>query len=299
MSIARHALLTVTSDLGTVETLRELLGAEQPLKSSLSARAAITEAQAVEPGLILLDTTLAGLDIHAFCQALKGDPRTSGIPVILMAPSDKEAVKGLEQGANDYLVSPLQPIVARARLRNYLDLGRCLEALRSFSLIDGVTGIANRRRFDDFLTLEWRRNLRNHTPLSIVIMDLDHFRAYKAHYGAKAGDDCLRQIATAFQDATQRPGDLVALYNNGGFACILPETDTLGAVSVAERMRAELATLAIPHAKSSAAAILTLSVGTATRIPTGDMEPEDLIALAERSMGEAKRAGRNRVMFGG
>lgn len=298
MSIGRHALLIITSDQGTVATLRALLGTDQPVKSAISAVAAITESQLEAPGLILLDSTLTGLDVRAFCQMLSGDSWTSGIPIILLAPSDTEAIQGLEQGANDYLVSPLQPLIARTRIRNYMDLGRCIEALRNFSLIDGVTGIANRRHFDDFLTLEWRRNLRNRTPLSLVLMDLDHFGAYTEYYGEKVSRECLKRVATAFQDATQRPGDLVAFYSKSGFACVLPETDTLGAVSVAERMRAELATLAIPHAKSSAASMLTLSVGTATRVPTGDMEPEDLIALAERFLGEAKRAGRDRVIFG-
>jgi diguanylate cyclase (GGDEF)-like protein len=298
MSIARHALLTITSDKGTVAKMRELLGPAQAVTAAVDVQEGFTEAQTGEPGLILLDSKLAGLDVQAFCQKLKGDTRTSGIPVLLLAPSDRDGIKGLEQGADDYLVSPVQPTVVRTRIRNYMDLGRCIEALRRFSLIDGVTGIANRRRFDEFLTLEWRRNLRNHTPLSIVVMDLDHFMAYSGHYGATAGDECLKRIALAFQDATQRPGDLVASYGKDGFACILPETDTLGAVSVAERMRAELATLAIPHAKSTTASILTMSVGTATRVPTGDVEPEDLIALAERSLGEAKRAGRNRVVFG-
>jgi diguanylate cyclase (GGDEF)-like protein len=297
MSIVRHALLTLTSDLSMAETLRDLLGADQPVISVVSVQEAITEAQTGEPGLILLDTKLTGLDISAFCQSLKGDPRTSGIPILLLAPSDREAIKGLEQGAADYLVSPIHPQVARTRIRNYMDLGRCIEALQRFALVDGVTGIANRRRFDEFLTLEWRRNLRNRTQLSIVLMDIDHFRAYNEHHGATAGDECLKRVASAFQDATQRPGDLVSFYTRGGFACILPETDTLGAVSVAERMRAELATLAIPHAKSTTAPILTMSVGTATRIPTGDMEPEDLIAMAERSLGEAKRSGRDRVRF--
>ena len=298
MSIGRPALLIITSDHGAVETLRALLDADQPVKAAISTLEAITESQAEAPGLILLDTALSELDIHTFCQTFNGDPRTSGIPIILLAPSETEAIQGLEQGASDYLIAPIQPLVARTRIRNYMDLGRCLEALRRFSLIDGVTGIANRKHFDDFLTLEWRRNLRNRTPLSLVLMELDHFRAYNEFYGAKAGDECLKRVATAFQDATQRPGDLVAFYSKSGFACILPETDTLGAVSVAERMRAELATLAIPHAKSSAASRLTLSVGTATRVPTADMEPEDLIALAERFLGEAKRAGRDRVMFG-
>ena len=297
MSIARHALLTITTDQELVARLREMVGPDQAVLTAPSAREAITEIQDKGPACVLLDAKLTGLDIRAFCQAMRGDPRTSGIPVLLAASTDQEAFRGLEQGANDYLLSPLQALVTRTRLHNYTDLGRCLEALRSFSLVDGMTGIANRRRFDDFLTLEWRRNLRNSTPLSIVLMDLDHFRAYNEYYGPQAGEDSLRRVATAFQEATQRPGDLVAFYSKGRFACILPETDTLGAVSVAERMRAELATLAIPHAKSSAAPMLTLSVGAATRIPTGEMEPEGLIALAERAMAEAKRAGRDRVRF--
>ena len=299
MSIARHAILTVTSDSKTVETLRELLGPDQPVRTAASPREAIAEALAGEPGLILLDAKMPGLDTADFCQKLKQDLRTSGVPVILLAPSETAAAAGLDHGANDYLLSPLQPTIARTRLRNYLDLGRCIEALRRFSLVDGITGIANRRRFDEFLTLEWRRNLRNRTPISIVLMDLDHFKAFNERYGTAAGEETLKQIATAFNEAIQRPGDLVACYSKGGFACVLPETDTLGAVSVAERMRAELATLAIPHADSGTAPILTMSVGTATRIPAGDAEPEDLIAQAERSLGEAKRAGRNRVMFGG
>ena len=193
---------------------------------------------------------------------------------------------------------PLEPVVAKKRILNYVDLGRCLEALRRFSLIDGVTGIANRRRFDEFLILEWRRNFRNRTPISIVFMDLDHFRAYTEHYGMDAGEDCLKRIASAFQDAIQRPGDLVAIHTWGVFACILPETDTLGAVSVAERMRAELATLAIPHAKSETAPVLTMSVGTATRVPAEDTTLDDLVESAGRSLRGAKHAGRNRVEFG-
>ena len=205
MSIARHALLTITSDMGMVKLMRELLGAEQVVATANYVEEAITEAQAGEPGLILLDASLAGLDIHAFCQNLKGDLRTSGIPILLLTPSEKEALKGLGQGADDYLMTPIQPLIAKTRIRNYLDLGRCIEALRRFSLIDRVTGIANRRRFDEFLTLEWRRNLRNHTHLSLVVMDLDHFRTYLEHYGIPAGDECLKRVATAFQDATQRP----------------------------------------------------------------------------------------------
>lgn len=298
MSMTRQAILVVTSAKTTGETLQNLLGTEQPLRTSPSAREAIADAQAEKPALVLLDMALPGLDVAEFCSAWKRDSRLSIAPILLLSPTEAAGIAGIGQGANDFLTTPVQPVIAKTRIRNYLDLGKCIEALKRFSLIDGVTGIANRRRFDEFLTLEWRRNLRNRTPLSIVLMDIDHFRNYNDHYGKATGENCLQQIASAFHEATQRPGDLVALYSKAGFACVLPETDTLGAVSVAERMRAELATLAIPNAASTTAPVVTMSVGAATRIPVVDSEPEDLIALAERSLGEAKRAGRNRVAFG-
>jgi diguanylate cyclase (GGDEF)-like protein len=299
MSAAKHAILAVTADTPTVAVLKNLLDSGQTLLATASPVEAINHAQGEEPGLVLLDGRLPGLDVGEFCSRLKVDPRTSGIPVLLLAVTEEAAEAGLKRGVNDYFVLPLRPLAAKTRLRNYLDLGRCIEALRRFSLIDAVTGIANRRRFDEFLTLEWRRNLRNHSPLSIVLMDLDHFRTYLERYGTTASDACLKRIATAFTDATQRPGDLMACYSKGGFACVLPETDTLGAVSVAERMRAELATLAIPHEGSATASILTMSVGTATRVPVAEADPEDLVAMAEQTLRDAKRAGRNRVIFAG
>jgi diguanylate cyclase (GGDEF)-like protein len=297
MSVARHALLTVTDDPKVVETLKACVEPAIPVLAVGSAPEALSEVQSGEPGLVLLDHRMPGLGISEFCQKLKIDPRTSRLPVLILCASEQEALPWLGKGVNDFLTFPFQIEVARTRLQNYQDLGRCVEALRRFSLVDSMTGIANRRRFDEFLTLEWRRNLRNHTPLSLVLMEVDHFRTYQDHYGVPAGESALRQIAAAFMEATQRPGDLVAYYSKAGFACVLPETDNLGAVSVAERMRAELATLAIPHEKSTTADILTMSVGTATRIPSSDMEPEDLIAMTEGSLHEAKRAGRNRVMF--
>ncbi len=298
MSVSRYAFLTLTTDPQATAALQGLLGADQTSVTVETPSAALARAQEDEPGLILLDPRVPGVNVGEFSLKLKKDPRTSGIPLLVLAGSEQGAAAGLEAGANDCLVLPLNPSVARARLRNYIDLGRCIEALRRFSLVDSVTGIANRRRFEEFLTLEWRRNLRNHTALSIVLMDLDHFRAYIDHHGAPAAEDTLKRIATAFIEAIQRPGDLVASFGLGSFACVLPETDNLGAVSVAERLRAELATMAIPHGESETAPNLTMSIGTATRIPSSSLDLDDLISLAERALREAKLAGRNRVMFG-
>jgi diguanylate cyclase (GGDEF)-like protein len=129
-------------------------------------------------------------------------------------------------------------------------------------------------------------------------MDLDLFTAYNDHYGPAAGDRCLSKIASCLADLVQRPGDLIARYGRGGFACVLPETDTLGAVAVAERFRAEVFGLGLPHQTSNVGTILTASLGVATGVPLNGAEPEDLLTLAERHLFDAKRAGRNRVVFG-
>jgi diguanylate cyclase (GGDEF)-like protein len=298
MSVAKHALLLLTADPKMVAALQNLLDSDRNVVAVETPAAALAHAREEEPGLILLDVQAPGVEMGEFALKLKKDPRTSGIPLLLLAGSEEAAAAGLELGANDCLVYPLHPSVAKSRIRNYMDLGRCVEALRRFSLVDAVTGIANRRRFEEFLTLEWRRNLRNHTPLSLVLLDLDHFRAYIDQYGASTAEDTLKRISTAFVEAIQRPGDLVASFGMGSFACVLPETDNLGAVSVAERLRAELATLAIPHAGSDTESILTMSVGTATRIPSTSLDLDDLISLTEHALRSAKHAGRNRVMFG-
>lgn len=298
MSIAKHAILTVTNDPALLPALQRVVDVDCPIRTAASGDEALTEAQAHELGLILVDLRLPDLDISAFNTKLRTDPRTSGLPLLLIAATEAEAVTGMNLGANDYVLYPFEPTISRSRLRNYLNLGHCIEALRRFSLVDAVTGIANRRRFDEFLTLEWRRSMRNRLPISIVLMDLDHFHAYGEQYGTPVADETLKRIATAFHEAMQRPGDLIASYSRGGFACVLPETDTLGAVSVAERMRAELAMLDIPHEASDTASILTMSVGAVTRVPSPGQEPEELVAIAERILIDAKKAGRNRVLFG-
>ena len=296
MNTSRHALLAVAQAPGTVDALKAILGDGQTVNQAGSFEEAVAQAQREAPGLILLEAGMG--DAADFCLQLKNDPRTASIPVLLLSSSVEEAIPAIEQGVNDFLLFPLEPVTTRNRIRNYVDFGRCVEALRKYPLVDGVTGLAARHRFDDFLALEWRRCLRNRTQISIALMELDHFEAYAAHVGAEAADACLRRVAEALQDTIQRPGDLMAAYTRGGFAFVLPETDTLGAVSVAERLRAELASLAIPHATPETAPILTMSVGTATRLPVEGTESEELVALAEHYLQEARLAGRNRVVFG-
>ncbi|CAK0775408.1 hypothetical protein CCP3SC15_510004 [Gammaproteobacteria bacterium] len=155
--------------------------------------------------------------------------------------------------------------------------------------------IANRRRFDEMLENEWKRTQRAGTPLSIIMVDIDFFKHYNDHYGHGVGDICLKNVAVALADTTDRPYDLVARYGGEEFAAILPETDVNGAHLIAERFRRHVEALHIPHEYSSTADHVTISVGLASVVPQSEMTPEELLKLADNMLYQAKKNGRNRV----
>ncbi|MHA4867346.1 GGDEF domain-containing protein [Duganella sp. PWIR1] len=168
--------------------------------------------------------------------------------------------------------------------------------LRSQTFSDGLTGIANRRHFDVAMEKEHRRAKRAGTPLSLLMIDIDHFKAYNDHYGHQKGDQCLIQVAAALAEMLKRPCDLMARYGGEEFAMILPETDAEQAGLMAESIRARAQELAIPHARSSDASnLVTVSIGIATKRADEQVEIEALIGGADRALYQAKRNGRNRI----
>jgi diguanylate cyclase (GGDEF)-like protein len=168
--------------------------------------------------------------------------------------------------------------------------------LESLTLADGLTGIANRRRFDMHLEDEFRRAKRNGSPISIIMIDVDCFKDYNDNYGHQQGDHCLVQIAGALSRILRRPCDLVARYGGEEFIVALPDTNAEGALRVAEAMRAAVNALALDHAFSTVTDHVTISLGIATRVPDYTAEPATLIDMADRALYGAKRAGRNCVM---
>jgi diguanylate cyclase (GGDEF)-like protein len=163
------------------------------------------------------------------------------------------------------------------------------------SMQDGLTGIANRRRFDEALQSEWRRNGRTASALSVVMIDVDHFKKFNDRNGHLAGDDCLRKVATAMQHALKRPGDLLARYGGEEFVAILPATPLSGGLFTAQQLHDAVVSLAIPHGASATAEFVTVSVGVASCVPEHHAEPGPLVARADAMLYKAKEAGRNQV----
>ncbi|MFN6538982.1 MAG: diguanylate cyclase domain-containing protein [Nostoc sp. EkiNYC01] len=167
------------------------------------------------------------------------------------------------------------------------------QELSRLAMLDGLTQIANRRRFDDYLVMEWQRHQRKRESLTLILIDIDCFKRYNDYYGHQAGDECLIRVALALAQVPQRATDLVARYGGEEFAAILPNTDLKGGLSVAEAMRRAIASLAIPHAQSEVSAYVTLSLGVASLISSADSDSRDLIAKADEALYKAKHQGRN------
>jgi diguanylate cyclase (GGDEF)-like protein len=164
--------------------------------------------------------------------------------------------------------------------------------------IDGLTQIANRRRFDEYLLQEWGRHIRTQQPLSLLLCDVDHFKLYNDGQGHQAGDECLKRVAKALSQC-YRAGDLVARYGGEEFAMVLPQTDRAGAVQVAERARSAVAAAALPHTASPVCDRVTVSIGVAcmTPQPNGPSDARTLVEAADRHLYLAKHLGRNRVSY--
>jgi diguanylate cyclase (GGDEF)-like protein len=296
--MARQKILIADDSQTVVDMLCAVLGEEYEVMVAPGGLAAIEMAIDRQPDLILLDVVMPGIDGFEVCRRLRAEERTQRIPIVFITGLNaiEDERRGLELGAIDFIAKPIQAAIVRLRVRNHLELKRYRDFLEDLSLVDGLTGIGNRRRFDEFLLREWRRSRRARTPLALVLLDVDYFKAFNDCYGHAAGDDCLREVAATLAMLVRRPGDLCARYGGEEFAAILPQTDLAGARILAERIREAVLALDIPHEGSAVSPNLTVSIGIAASDPSAAEEPEGLLRDADRKLYEAKTAGRNRVM---
>jgi diguanylate cyclase (GGDEF)-like protein len=288
-------------------------------RCAISGNRALKSIRLKLPDIILLDIKMPEMDGYQVCQAFKNDPELCDIPIIFISALDEtfDKLKAFQVGGVDYITKPFQIEEVVARLETHLTIQRqkkrlqdeiakriqteliLQEANRKLELmanLDGLTQIANRRRFDDYLSSEWKRHQREQNPLALILIDIDYFKRYNDRYGHQGGDDCLVRVAQAIAQVPQRPTDLVARYGGEEFVVILSNTDTKGALKVAQTIQEAIASLAIIHENSDVSDYVTLSMGFASLIPTLDLSPEVLISYADQSLYLAKGKGRNQAI---
>ena len=292
-------ILVVDDSPENLQVISAVLKEHYKVKVAISGERALALATAPEPpDLILLDVMMPGMDGYEVCTRLKNNPATARIPVLFVSSRDEEEdeARGLSLGAIDYIVKPIRPSIVQARVRNHIELKRSRDLLERLTTQDHLTGISNRRRFDDYLEVEWRRAAREQAPISLISIDIDHFKAFNDHYGHPRGDHCLIHVARSLASCVTRPSDLVARCGGEEFACVLPATDSAGAEKLAEQMRAGILAQCLEHAHSSTHSQVTISLGVATTVPQADEPVQALIDLADAALYEAKSAGRNRYV---
>lgn len=282
----------------------------QPIQAR-DGLAGITLFEQEAPSLILLDIILPdvdGFEVARRIRAMEKPGEWTPIIFLTALTKDEDLERGIEAGGDDYIFKPVSEVVLGAKVRamqrivqmrySLLVLARKLDSanreLTRLSAVDGLTGIANRRQFDEALEREWRRCLRLRKPLSLVMCDVDLFKQYNDNYGHQAGDECLKAVAATLKERLRRPADIVARYGGEEFAAILPDTGLEGALRVAEIMRSGIQSLGISH-EGSAAGVVTVSLGVAAMQPQGAEGVSRLLGAADWALYEAKRLGRNGV----
>lgn len=281
--------------------------------------------------LVLLDVKMPGMDGYEVAELMRSSRKTKGIPIIFVTAElqgDHHLFKGYESGAVDYLFKPLNPVVLKSKVAVFIELFRqklelqqitveldrkvaeledmqqqleeTNEQLLLLSVTDGLTGLLNRRQFDKLLMEEWKRSFRTKKHLSLIILDIDHFKAYNDTYGHAAGDECLKQVARTIAETVRREADKVARIGGEEFGIILPETDAQGCSHVAELTRQEIERLAIEHTGSKTSEVVTVSIGIASQVAEEcNATSRTLFQTADQALYRAKEKGRNRIELSG
>jgi diguanylate cyclase (GGDEF)-like protein len=297
MTREKELILVVDDSPTNLAILNVVLREVYNVVTATNGPDALNLAASEEPDLIILDIMMPGMDGYEICDRLKANPFTKDIPVMFVTAMDQERqeAKGLAMGAVDYLAKPVSPPIVLARVRNQLELKKQRDFLRRLSSVDGLTGVANRRSFEEDFDKEWRRAARHQAPLTLLLADIDHLRAYNDAYGYLAGDDCLKMVAQALAKSMMRPGDVIARYGGEEFVGLMPDTDAKGSTVVTDRLLTAVRSLALPHAHSDAAPIVTISIGVASCFPHRDNDRAGLFKFAGDALYAAKTAGRNQA----
>lgn len=313
-------VLLIDDQVMVAEAMRQALHGVPDLEFHYSQDCsnALEVARRVQPTVILQDLVMPGVDGLELVRKYRADPRTCNIPIIVLSAKEEAVVKSeaFRAGANDYIVKLPEPVELIARIRYhsgaylmqlqrdeaYRALRRSQQELVEINLelqrltsVDGLTGLSNRRYLSESLEGEWKHSAQTRTPISALMIDIDHFKLFNDTYGHLAGDEALQKVAGVLSAACRRTADIAGRYGGEEFLMILPGMQKADALALASNLVSEVSALQIAHSCSETAGHVTVSIGVATLVPTRGQPCSALMKEADDALYVAKKNGRNQA----
>lgn len=292
-------ILVIDDSILQIVSLLNLLEQDHTVELCSTGPEGLKRVKEFEPDLILLDIIMPEMDGFEVLRRLKQDEAAKDIPVIMitsLSDADNEE-KGFTLGAVDYIIKPFQKSIVKARVQTHTELYAYRRSMENLARLDALTGIANRRSYDERSVQEWNRAIRDKKPISIAVLDIDYFKEYNDLYGHPNGDEVLRKVAQALSGNLRRASDFAARYGGEEFALLMPNTPEEAAVKISENICKSIECFCIPHGSSCISEFLTVSVGGITVVPNMEEDYGDYFGMADRMLYEAKKNGRNKVAW--
>ena len=290
----KNSILIVDDEASNIAVLNRLLGQDYTIYAAKDGQTALDMAKKHLPDIILLDIIMPDMNGYAMISQLKALKETKDIPVMFITGlnSTEDEEKGLGLDAADYICKPFRNSIVKLRVRNQIKIVNAMRTIERLSNTDSLTGIANRRNFNERLLLEWSRATREDMNLSLAIADVDHFKCYNDTHGHIQGDVALQIVASAMAKGIKRGVDMIARWGGEEFAILLPQTDLEGALTVSEQIRTDVARERIPCDDKEH--YVTLSLGVSSIKPSAGSSIDEFILCADKALYMAKEQGRNR-----
>jgi len=287
-------VLAISDNYTGLDILNSILSPYYTIKMISSISDALVALNAINVNLIILDCAMYGKEGYGFLSEIKSREDTMRIPVILIGDTAEPEFEELAFafGAVDYISKPFRSSIVKVRVNNQRLIVKQIRAIEELGLIDHLTGIPNRRGFDNRVHLEWLRSIRDKSCFSLAIVDIDLFKVYNDEYGHTQGDVLLRTLAQKITSMLKRPGDFVARWGGEEFVIMLPNTNLKGAIVHAEEIRQSVQEMEVPNLPSA-----TISIGVASTHPSVNSSVHEIFNMADKALYEAKNTGRNRVCF--
>jgi diguanylate cyclase (GGDEF)-like protein len=292
----KNSLLVVDDDKSDLMMLSHILQSDYTVRVASNGKSALRIAEKYIPDLILLDIIMPDMDGYHVFTALHNLEKTEHIPVIFITGLNNydDEKKGLTLGAADYISKPFDDMIVKLRVQHQVRIVNQLRTIEHLSMMDQLTGIPNRRNFDNRLRAEWGRAMRENIPICMLMMDVDRFKNYNDTYGHRQGDKALCLVANVLIQTIKRTSDFIARWGGEEFTVLLPNTDAEGGLAIGEQIRANMEEAEL-LCNNGVLTKLTVSIGVYAHNPTATCSIDEFFLRADGALYNAKNSGRNRV----